>query len=87
MKVKACVKIHYSDETVNETQYDDRLIAFRAAAKAVAFRDLEDDMGEVELFIDSVRFLYDGWRPGMEIAFVAAETQEEMCGWFPEWDH
>ena len=87
MEVKACVKIHYSDGTVNETQYDDRLAAFREAAKAVAFRDLQDDMGEVELFIDGVRFLYDGWRPGMEIAFVATEPQEEMCGWFPEWDH
>lgn len=87
MEVKACVKIHYSDGTVNETRYDDRLVAFRAAAKAVAFRDLEDDMGEVELFVDNVLFEYDGWRPGMEIAFVSPETKEEMIGWFPEWDH
>lgn len=87
MEAKAYVKIHYSDGTVNETQYDDRLTAFHEAAKAVAFRDLEDDMGEVELFVDNELFEYDGWRPGMEIAFVSPETKEEMRGWFPEWDH
>lgn len=87
METEAAVKIHYSDGSVNETRYDDRWAAFRAAAKAVAFRDLEDDIGEVELFVDNELFEYDGWRPGMEIAFVSPETKEEMIGWFPEWDH
>lgn len=87
METEAAVKIHYSDGSVNETRYDDRWAAFRAAAKAVAFRDLEDDIGEVELFVDNELFECDGWRPGMEIAFVSPETKEEMIGWFPEWDH
>lgn len=45
METEAAVKIHYSDGSVNETRYDDRWAAFCAAAKAVAFRDLEDDIG------------------------------------------
>lgn len=73
-------RIYHSFETENEMFY--------AAAKLVAFDDLDTGIELESLWVNEMECEYKGWMPGMHICFVDAHTGELVWeDWFPEWDH
>ena len=60
--------------------------AFRYAAKLEAFSDCTDEV-LIGVFCGEKKYVYAGWRPGMEITFIDRDGDEVWSNCFPEWDH